>query len=355
MDKVVYVLGAGFSRPLGLPIMSDFMDKGKDMYSVDPSKYQHFQKVFRSIKELAYIKMAYSSDLENIEEILSILEMRDLLDNNNQEKLDFINFIVDVINYYTPVQKRPAPSMVNIGSFDQLQFLFPAIYEKVYGGFVLGLFNHQIKVKSQEIISENDLWGLTCDEIKNPSASYSIITLNYDLVLENIAHHILTCTNNKGDIHFQRSQNLLLATPPIIAKLHGSVDDRNIIPPTWNKTIATNPHIQSEWSIAYNLLKSANHIRFIGYSLPITDAYVRYLFKAGMLMNDHLKSIDVICQEKVNSANNRYDEFITLQSAKYHFFNVNTTDYLNYIYDSILKKNGDLEEGHNNFLSAHGI
>jgi len=36
LEKVVYLLGAGFSAPLGLPVMSNFLEKSKDIYFADP-------------------------------------------------------------------------------------------------------------------------------------------------------------------------------------------------------------------------------------------------------------------------------------------------------------------------------
>jgi hypothetical protein len=102
MDKIVYLLGAGFSRPLGLPIMSDFMDKAKDLYFSNKPEYKYFYDVFTRIKNLSYIMRFYDADLNNIEEILSTLEMQRLLGDNEDQKIDFINFLIDVIASHTP-------------------------------------------------------------------------------------------------------------------------------------------------------------------------------------------------------------------------------------------------------------
>ena len=49
MEKVVYLLGAGFSAPLGLPIISDFHIKAKRMSSNHESRA--FKEAFRVIKD----------------------------------------------------------------------------------------------------------------------------------------------------------------------------------------------------------------------------------------------------------------------------------------------------------------
>ena len=104
MDHVVYFLGAGFSAPLGLPVMRDFLVKSKDMFAQDPSRYKHFAKVFELIREMNVAKSYYETDLFNIEEILSILEMRDQLGGKRAKR--FIKYIADVIEHYTPEDGR---------------------------------------------------------------------------------------------------------------------------------------------------------------------------------------------------------------------------------------------------------
>lgn len=79
MDNVVYILGAGFSAPLGLPVMSNFISMAKDLYAQDKKRYAHFGKVLKSIREkLAYVDYIYHSNLDDIEDILSILVMEQL-------------------------------------------------------------------------------------------------------------------------------------------------------------------------------------------------------------------------------------------------------------------------------------
>ena len=46
-DKIVYLLGAGFSAPLGLPLVSNFISKSKDLYFEQPGKYSHFLEVHK--------------------------------------------------------------------------------------------------------------------------------------------------------------------------------------------------------------------------------------------------------------------------------------------------------------------
>jgi hypothetical protein len=102
MERIVYLLGAGFSAPLGLPVMSTFLFKSKDMFAVDPVKYGHFKDVFDTIAKIGVAKSYYETNIFNIEDVLSILEMTDHLEGQTLRE-EFIHYIVDVIKYYTPV------------------------------------------------------------------------------------------------------------------------------------------------------------------------------------------------------------------------------------------------------------
>ena len=82
MNNTLYIFGAGFSAPLGLPLMNNFLVKSKDLYFKDKSKYAYFDEVFNLIDEMSVSKNYYNTDLLNIEEILSILEMQSFLEES---------------------------------------------------------------------------------------------------------------------------------------------------------------------------------------------------------------------------------------------------------------------------------
>jgi hypothetical protein len=46
VERVTYIVGAGFSAPLGLAVMSNFLAKSKDLFYNDPSRFPDFEKVF---------------------------------------------------------------------------------------------------------------------------------------------------------------------------------------------------------------------------------------------------------------------------------------------------------------------
>ena len=69
MENIVYILGAGFSAPIGLPVMNNFIDKSKDMYFNynDGGNFNYFEDIFKMIKDIAFLKNYINSNLFNID------------------------------------------------------------------------------------------------------------------------------------------------------------------------------------------------------------------------------------------------------------------------------------------------
>jgi hypothetical protein len=255
MERIVYLIGAGFSAPLGLPIMSNFLEMSKDMYFDKPERFEYFKTVLNSINRLSTIKNYYQSDLFNIEEILSILEMSSQLVGQKLKK-NFIQYLSDVVDYYTPTPIRYETNLLPsnwedvIFSADRLQNDFGFFYASTLN---LKIFRVKHIFKAERIIE--------------PAAHYALITLNYDRVLEKFAEHLLASYSGFGQaqVNFVSEFNhetLPYSERTILAKLHGSIELKNIIPPTWSKGI--DRKILMAWQMAYKALINATQIRELG-------------------------------------------------------------------------------------------
>lgn len=342
MQNVVYVIGAGFSAPLGLPLISDFIVKAKDQFFSDPDRYSHFQEVFDRISALAVTKNYFAADLFDIEEVLSILEMGDTF-SGTFSKEAFTRFLADVIAYYTPDWTGASRSHVNwVGS----AFGGTPLAAN-YGFFLADLCGIQL--------SRSEAQGgqiFTCSAVPEPTNRYGVITLNYDRVLENLWDHVAANYEVAGPLGLTRDPSEKAVGRALIAKLHGSIDTGDMVPPTWSKGMQES--IRGAWRLAFDMLQNANHIRIMGYSLPEADAYVRYLLKAALTKSKHLKTIDVVCLDPDGSARARYDSFITFNY--YKFTNMNVERYLMTQRDYAIGKGGTahqvgvLEKTHHGFF-----
>jgi hypothetical protein len=333
MANIVYFLGAGFSAPLGLPLMSNFVDLSKDMFFRDQEKFPNIKKIMEMINDYSRIKHYVRSDLFNIEEMLSVLEMADTISGGSHAK-EFAEYIKDVIKYYTP--QIPAPLLSNYGNGGW----GPKGTERDYGR---SLFGSDADLIAKYAYFISSLAGLHMRCYKPSSGSqrielckpdskhtYSVITTNYDMLIQNFLSHIDTTFREKeAGVHY--------STALTVIKLHGSVDS-TIIPPSWRKTEMTScEEVGRAWKDAGKLLAQANYIGIIGYSLPDSDVCVRYLFKAALHQSENLKSIRVICFDPNGSVERRYnslfeERFLEFQKAKFENL-LNVSDLTTYHYE----------------------
>lgn len=356
MERVVYLLGAGFSAPLDLPLMSDFVQKAKDMYTQDKDRFGHFKPILDSMDGTAKSERYFYSDSFNIEDLLSILEMGAYLGKGLTKKA-VVRFIREVIAHHTPswpdlrIDTLPSEWKNAIfGAEEKWQW---------YGYFVASLHNLMLTEERKQDPHGLPLHRFICEKQRSPTVRYDVITLNYDLVLENACQFMNRNFLCWQEINFMRDTDLRddSVRSPSLAKLHGSVDSGLIIPPTWNKGLYLSK-TPVDWKLAYQLLISANHIRIIGYSLPGTDSYIKYILKAAVIYADNLKTIDVVCLDPDGTVKARYDEFIKFQ--KYVFKNDYAQSYLGQnfqfrVWDQIATNVvfDKLERAHNSYFNRH--
>jgi len=315
-EHIVYLLGAGFSAPLGLPVMANFVSKSKDQFEAERDKYKNFRDVFDLFENLAKVRTFYESDLSNIEEVLSILAIGDF--REGVSKRSFIEYLADVISYHTPkLQQYPGRLPSN---WRQFAFGSNRVHND-YGNFILALARRSLTYNEN-----SGHFSTHPPDLSIPT--YAVVTLNYDSVIENLHEYckrhlalavslkintLSTKPQTDGDLEYHID----------LMKLHGSAHNASIVPPTWSKGSERLPG--AAWHAALQELTSANHIRIFGYSLPDSDLNVRYLLKAAALESFNLKTIDVICLDPDDSVKPRYDSFIDHRG--YRFKNASVADY----------------------------
>lgn len=309
-ERVVYVLGAGFSAPLGLPVVSNFLEKARDQYAREQDKFVHFKSVFNRINQLARVRSAYHSPLHNIEEVLSLVEMQDALQGKRSTK-PLQRFICDVIEYYTP--KAPISKATSLSTWHSFAHGIGSDYDP-YLKFVACLFGLEVQGRRGDIRSP-DGPPLSSGIRAVPDVEYSVITLNYDLVLEVCAEAISAWVGRKVQFAKGGTWDGQPLESVVLSKLHGDVATRSIVPPTWSK--GQQRSVMSEWRRAFSALREATQIRVVGYSLAESDNYVRYLLKSAALDSDRLKRFDVLClDDKNGSVAERYRQFVDLPQLR---------------------------------------
>jgi hypothetical protein len=218
----------------------------------------------------------------------------------NASKGRFTTYIKDVILHCTP--KLDTPNSVSSYSRST---------GTPYSVFVGHLFCDYLDSKQVVEHGQPRMSAIFQDDGEPRARKYSVVTLNYDLVLESNLENF--CQETSDNVHPKRGFNVERGVT--LAKLHGSVDGNIIVAPTWNKSLT--PEIFAAWEAAYRALSEANQIRIIGYSLPVADGYVRYLLKAAVVKAKHLKNIDIVLLDDLGGeVVERYKNFIAFREAR---------------------------------------
>lgn len=212
---------------------------------------------------------------------------------------------------------------------------------------------------------------LSCERLeeifRSVTEADSIITLNYDLVVENTLNVIQTEKEKRETQHplYGSMVNLILdSVIPDIAverefldfgfylKLHGSIDwyhcpnrgcrnygsirvmsksERNpdnvcnycgyrlqplIVTPAINKAFHNYPRIGAMWTLAHCHMVTATHIVFFGVSFAPSDYLLRWLIKSALMGSDgRNKSIKVI--DKCPSVKRKIKEMVDIEPTYY--------------------------------------
>jgi len=319
--KTVFILGAGASARAGVPMMAEFLDRAERL--LPPASHDASRDVFRAIAQLQGVFAKSYLDLENIEAVFGAIEMAGLLEKlADRDAASIATLREHLITLI--VQTIEATSR------------FPVREGVAQPADPYGQFVHVVKSLSKT---------------SNRRMTFSFVTFNYDLTLD----HALTfhgLTPNYGLPPNQVVDGWLLL------KLHGSInwgvcpeckeivpwhmgempvprphsetmrysvgsnigqkrhcnnrpllDPPIIVPPTWNKN-DYHSGLSAVWQKAATELGQAENIFVIGYSLPESDAFFRYLFALGTVGDTRLKRLWVINPDPDKSVQGRFEAMV---------------------------------------------
>jgi SIR2-like domain len=297
----VYILGAGFSRDSGIPVIKDFLERMASsvewLYENDRSaEAAAIERVFEFRRRAANATYRININVDNIEDLFSLASAS-----------EFESFTIDVTTAIA--------ATLDFARLTTQQL--------------------ECKVEKKKIINESGTWeryktsytiyqlyagilsGIFCDNSRG--MKNTVITFNYDTLLEDALLELggsfnYGLTTESADYHTSAKLTIhdIAANPLYIYKLHGSVnwsirtnpedmieiyrsyeDIRTegerilLMPPTWQK--AFSGHFMYLWKKAVEALNAATRIIVIGFSMPPTDIHFKYLLAAGLQNNISLR------------------------------------------------------------------
>lgn len=299
-DNNVYILGAGFSRLAGLPLMTDFMFQMRD--ALEWHRSQGHVRAVNAISQVLEFRLSASSsayrvrvDLENVEDLFSLAAATD-------EKLDEA-LRVAIASTILRGQARGVNCIAQFVSSDTPSFEIPPSWSKSPAP------NNHWEVFAYDFIVKTLLGGWWSNE--RPHNTF--ITFNYDQLLErslNNLHVPFSYGVKSLDSRIHAIPNAKLN----VLKLHGSVNwaiprgkvseviafpDADsviedglipqLLPPTWRKDSLTT--FSQIWRTALDAIGNATRLVIVGFSIPPTDLHFRYLLAAGLRNNISLREI----------------------------------------------------------------
>ena len=310
--KTLFIFGAGASKPGGAPLMADFLDRADALYRKrEIVRYSDnalaFHAVFNAISELGGIYAKAHLDLDNIETLFGTIEMAQVISRFGPKRVEDIaalrQSIVTVIvqtlesSLRFPVQEgqlhAPYPydelvktlrgfkteyGSLTIQNFSFITFNYDVGLDYALNRYFGGL-NYCLSDNSSDSqhyrylkLHGSTNWGF-CDSCKK------VIPIDFDDVNSNGGYDEETKYiqfEMSSHLGFKQHCDKPLGGSPVI------------IPPTWNKT-DYHGNLAQVWKTAADELASAENIFLIGYSLPKTDLFFRYLFALGTESTTRLK------------------------------------------------------------------
>ncbi|MDM7912279.1 MAG: SIR2 family protein [Methanotrichaceae archaeon] len=314
----VYILGAGFSAYAGMPVMSNFMTRMRDVRELSsdlsPEAAKAIDLVLEERAHLSGVRDKIKLNLDNVEDLFSLIDAKATGERGDTARRLTTSvrkaISATLLHSMQPIEKirmhiessadeRFIREMVNIN---------PSEGRNEAGGW---LESDPYKLFSTLLLQRLD----AVSDIR--AGTDTVITFNYDLVLENA----LKWRGVRPDYCLD-AKDYTDATRPTIAaprviKVHGSVnwDDRGrlgttvvdepnelialpngrpmLIPPTWAKGSQTRLS-RMLWYNSVEAIQKAHRIVIIGYSMPQTDLYFKYLLAAGLQNNVSLRRFSVI-------------------------------------------------------------
>ena len=313
MRKTVFILGAGASVDAGGPLMNTFLDRARDLLAEGKvaDRKNDFERVFKALVTLRGVFYKSVLDLDNIESVFGAFEMAATigkLGNHSEEEIAAIvksirELIVRTLDELVkcsynanPAEKKLLPST----SYGQFVEMIEEANRRSAGGLPCSLLTFNYDLALDYALMCAHVPYTYCLTASTDKSAVRLLKLHGSLNWS----ECLTCKKTRAAElsearilayaeHIERSMFSLPAAQ-VFADVRCAEcgtplrNDPVIVPPTWNK-IEGHKELACVWRQAAIELKEAENIVCMGYSLPESDLFFRYLFALGTVGDAHLR------------------------------------------------------------------
>ncbi len=336
-DMFVFILGAGFSRPFGLPVMSEFMEsvrEGRDKLreAEDQALKEHYQKVELLFDEYQRSKSPMERDWENMEELYTQAHLLELTypakGRQLCESLEWVIWHVysrfndglrdklgGVLDHLTD-KRGLLPAFVTTNYDLLIEWGWWTCQQDVHIRYRLyypGMQYWQSASPNHILRRLDPAGGILRDEqlvlpARNKEAwQVPVVKLHgstswfrLDLTAPCGGHICEWVGLSKffGERVLEAPSQIRLSLKQIGEHLSQEFPDHlrhrpAIIPPMLGK-VAIAPLIRDQWRAAILCLQRARYVAVIGYSFPSSDLFVVRLLTESLKTNDRLQRIWIV-------------------------------------------------------------
>ncbi|HZC80108.1 MAG TPA: hypothetical protein VE222_00060, partial [Nitrospiraceae bacterium] len=331
MATTVLILGAGASKKAGAPLMAEFLDVAHDLWKTGQVSEveDSFSTVFRGIGMLQQVHSKSQLDIQNVESVFAAFEMARTLGRFGAYGLEEVSALVDAMR-------------VVIVKTIERTLLFP-----ISNGTIM---------PPEPYAALAGVVGLLRDEAR-PKHSVAIITFNYDLATEYalllgripidyslgpdgsegegavplLKLHGSTnwgwckecekvipwmlrdyVANMQVQIHADvKAIRMPVGSQLVNARRHGHPLEAEpiLVPPTWDKS-EYRRNLASVWARAAAELGGAENVFVLGYSMPRSDEFFRYLYALGTVGEVPLKRFWVFNPDESQEIRDRFEDLL---------------------------------------------
>ncbi|MFA6089682.1 MAG: hypothetical protein WC755_07510 [Candidatus Woesearchaeota archaeon] len=329
MAENVFILGAGASAESGAPLMNDFLDVSEDLLFTGQLKdCDDLKSVFTLLADLQNVYAKSYLDLNNIESLFGTIEMARIInklgDYNAQEIINLKNSLIKLIVKTlekTIKYEIKDNTICASDSYNKFVDLLLKVSKNKPNISSIITFNYDIAVDTA--LYRN---GFNIDYCLDEPVTGNINLLKLHgslnwckcktcnkIIPYHIKDHFKHSTYNFSRYRtMHNSTNFSLSdkfNDLVKLKLHEHDNFEEvpvIVPPTWNKTEYQGT-LTNVWHVAAAELSNAKNIYVIGYSLPESDLFFRYLFSLGTIGKERIRRFWVYNPDDSGKTKARYE------------------------------------------------
>ena len=319
-SKTVFVLGAGFTKAFvpNAPLLEDDYD-GKKILE-DIKNFKHANKILENELKLP------PEDKINLERLMTRLHSQMPYDDEHGALDEFNILLRELQNKFE--HKLDKAKAAKFYSNDIATFAELCVEEEI----ICITFNYD-DVLDKALWEVKEVIGTPNNKKKywHPDGGYGFYCQPSNACIENISHGMdetsmyllklhgsINWKIRKGSIQ-PYSLNALVHHQkwlPLITYSGIPINDKQridierhlkkisiIVPPLLTKEVLVNePVLRLIWSLAFDALKNAEQVVFVGYSLPITDIASGFLFSEAIPKSCEIKVVNIASKEDEKSS-----------------------------------------------------